>query len=132
MDLTPSPPLKKLVILLHAARPDQPDTCEMPFVYAMTAAAMEVEVEMHFTGRSVRLLIDGVARGIPTGAQKQRTLYDNMRDAAQLGVRFLACSMALQEHVGADEVKIAEFGGVAGAATLIMRSLDPEWRMLNF
>jgi predicted peroxiredoxin len=132
MSVSDLQPGKKLALLLHAARPDQGETCLMPFVYAMTAAAMDVEVEMHFTGQSVRLLVDGVACNIPTANGPHNTLYDSMQQAAQLGVRFIACSMALQAHVGAHETRIAEFGGVAGAASLILRSLDPEWRLLQF
>lgn len=125
-------PIRRLVILLSAARPQQADTCVMPFVYAATAAAMEVEVEIHFTGPAVRLLVAGVASAIPAGAGLQKTIYDHMQDAAQFGVRFLACSMALQAYVGAHETRIAEFSGVAGAATLVMRCLDPQWRLMNF
>ncbi|MEO7105774.1 MAG: hypothetical protein ABIZ09_05335 [Rhodoferax sp.] len=123
---------KNLLILLWAATPKHPEQCAMPFVYAATGAAMELGVEMHFTGPSVRLLIEGVAAGIRVSNMSEKTIYDTMRDAAQLGVRFLACSTALREHTQAHEAKIAEFSGVAGAATVVMRSLDPEWRTLTF
>ena len=130
-DLAP-PVAKNLLILLWAATPDQPDLCAMPFVYAATAAAMELGVEIHFTGPSVRLLVDGVAAGIAVSEQPDKTLYDTMQTAALHGARFVACSMALREHTQAHEAKIAEFSGVAGAATVVMRSLDPEWRTLTF
>ena len=133
MSTDPAPPVaKNLLILLWAATPEHPDRCAMPFVYAATAAAMEVGVEVHFTGPSVRLLIEGVAAGIAVSAQSDKTLYDTMQTAAQHGARFVACSMALREHTQAHEAKIAEFSGVAGAATVVMRSLDPEWRTLTF
>jgi hypothetical protein len=123
-------PARKLAILLWAARPEQPDLCIMPFVYAATAAAMEIEVEVHFTGPAIRLLIEGCAESIPTPQGK--TVYDFMRDAAQLGARFLGCSMALRDYTDSRDAKISEFSGVAGAATFVMRSLDPEWRTLCF
>ena len=133
MSTDPAPPVaKNLLILLWAATPEHPDRCAMPFVYAATAAAMEVGVEVHFTGPSVRLLVEGVAAGIAASAQSDTTLYDTMQTAALHGARFLACSMALREHTQAHEAKIAEFSGVAGAATVVMRSLDPEWRTLTF
>lgn len=41
----------------------------------LVAAAMDCEVEVHFTGLSVRLLVDGVAAGI-TSEQIGETVYD--------------------------------------------------------
>lgn len=127
-----SQPFGKLAILLCTATAEQPESCVMPLVYAATAAAMDVEVEVHFTGGTVRLLVEGVAAGItPTGSE-QTSLYDHMRTAASHGVRFIGCSMALGQYVAAHETKIAEFAGAAGAATVVMRSLDPHWRVLAF
>lgn len=123
------PTHKKLAILLWAATPDRPELCAMPFVYAAVAAAMDCEVEVHFTGRSARLLVEGVAARIPAG---EKSIYDLMQEAAAHGARFLGCSMALREQFAADELKIAEFSGTAGAATFIMRNLDPEWRVMFF
>lgn len=124
--------VSKLVILLWAATPERPDLYVMPFVYAAVAAAMDCEVEVHFTGPSVRLLIEGVAAALDTQRANGKSIYHFMQEAAAQGVRFLGCSMALNEHTAADEPKIAEFSGTAGAATFIMRSLDPEWRSLSF
>ncbi|MFZ4538445.1 DsrE family protein [Propionivibrio sp.] len=127
------PPLqKKLAILLWAATPERPELCTMPFVYAAVAAAMDCEVELHFTGTSVRLLVEGVAAGIVPGGVTAKSIYGFMQEAAEQGARFLGCSMALHDHLAADEMKIAEFSGTAGAATFIMRSLDPEWRVMIF
>lgn len=104
----------------------------MPFVYAAVAAAMDCEVEVHFTGPSVRLLADGVAAGLDPQRADGKSIYRLMQEAAQQGARFLGCSMALSERLGADEARIAEFSGTAGAAAFIMRSLDPEWRSMFF
>lgn len=123
---------KKLAILLWAATPERPELCAMPFVYAAVAAAMECEVEVHFTGPAARFLVDGVAARIFPGPSSERSLYVFMQEAAEHGARFLGCSMALREQLGADETKIAEFSGTAGAATFIMRNLDPEWRVMIF
>jgi predicted peroxiredoxin len=129
-DLPPVP--GKLAILLWAATPERPELCHMPFVYAAVAAAMDCQVEVHFTGRSVRLLVEGVAADIYPGAMNGKSIYGFMHEAAEHGARFLGCSMALREYLAAEETKIAEFSGAAGAATFIMRSLDPEWRVLVF
>lgn len=125
-------PRSKLAILLWAATPDRPELCSMPFVYAAVAAAMECEVELHFTGPAVRLLIEGVAADIHSDPGNGKSVYGFMQDAAELGVRFLGCSLALRQYVGENVKKIAEFSGTAGAATFIMRKLDPEWEVMVF
>ena len=117
---------------MSVATPERPELCVMPFVYAAVAAAMECEVEVHFTGSAVRLLVVGVAAGLPVGAGDGKTIYEHMQEAARQGVRFIGCSMALKQYLAPDELKIPEFSGAAGAATLVMRSLDPEWRVLCF
>lgn len=125
-------PIKKLAILLSMATPEQPERCAMPFIYAAVAGAMECEVEMHFSGGAVRLLVQGVAAGLDDGNEDGKNLYDHMQEAARQGVRFIGCGRALKQHVTAGELKIAEFSGTAGAASFIMRTLDPEWRVLCF
>lgn len=104
----------------------------MPFIYAALAAAMGCEVEIHFVGRSVRLLVSGVAESVPVAEAPHPTLYGHMREAFEQGARFVGCSLALKQYLKADEAKIPEFSGAAGAATVIMRTLDPEWRILQF
>ena len=114
---------EKLAILLWAAPLDQPELLRAPFVYAAAAAAMDAEVEMHFSGRTVRLLVTGEA---------EADIYEYMREVASGGVRFLGCSTALKRHVRPGEAMIAEYAGAAGAAAFAQRSLDPEWRTLVF
>ena len=123
---------RKLAIIMSMAIPERAEESVMPLVYAAVAAAMDCEVEVHFIGRAVRLLVAGVAAGLDAGEGDGRTVHDYLQEAAQYGARFLACSKALKQHVGADEAKIAGFCGAAGAATVVMRSLDPEWRVLSF
>ncbi len=127
------PPLQnKLALLLWASTPDRPELCSMPFVYAAVAAAMDCEVEIHFTGPSVRLLVAGVAANLHSEPKNTRSVYSFMQEATEHGARFLGCSMALREYLGDDDTKIAEFSGTAGAATFIMRNLDSEWRVMVF
>ena len=122
----------KLLILLWAATPNHPELLGAPFVYAATAAALDAEVEVHFSGRSVRLLVAGVAEQLPCEPWGRPNVYACMRDAAAAGARFLACSTALQGYVLPGEAMIPEYGGAAGAATLLQRTLDPGWRTMVF
>jgi predicted peroxiredoxin len=122
----------KLAILLWSADPGHAEICAAPFVYATTAAAIDCEVEMHFAGRAVRLLVDGVAAGLRPCEDREATVYHFMRQASDLGVRFLACAMAVKAHVGESERMVAEFGGTAGAAAFTARVLDPDWATMIF
>ncbi|HJY75613.1 MAG TPA: DsrE family protein [Burkholderiales bacterium] len=114
---------EKLAILLWLAPLDQPELLRAPFVYAVAAAAMDAEVEIHFSGRTVRLLV--------ADAENQE-IKGYMKDVAAEGVRFLGCSTALKRHVREGEKMIAEYAGAAGAASYAQRALDPEWRTLVF
>lgn len=125
-------PAGKLALLLWAAGPDDPDRCAAPFVYAAVAAAMDCEVEIHFAGRAVRLLVPGVAEALYSNTARDKSIAAFMRDAAEHGARFLACGMALHEHVAPGEPLIADCAGRAGAAAFVQRTLDPAWRTLVF
>ena len=124
--------MSKLAILLWSVELERPDLAAAPFVYAAAAAALDAEVEIHFAGRSVRLLLAGEAAARKTSPNGDRTLLDFMLDAARGGARFLACSMAWAEYVKIGETSIAEFSGHAGATAFVARSLDPDWRTLVF
>lgn len=124
--------MSKLAILLWSTDLDRPDLAAAPFVYAAAACALDAEVEVHFAGRSVRLLIDGAAEGKSTADNGGRSLYAFMQDAAQGGARFLACSMAWHEYVIGSETTIPEFNGQTGATAFVARTLDPAWRTLVF
>jgi hypothetical protein len=120
--------MNRLAILLWAANAEQPDLCAAPFVYAMAAAALDAEVEIHFAGKSVRLLEQGVAEQVLTGGGKSLDAF--MQEASALGVRFYACSMARAQYLS-DGVAMIEHGD-AGATAFVARALDAEWRTLVF
>jgi predicted peroxiredoxin len=124
--------MSKLAILLWSTDLGRPDLAAAPFVYAAAASALDAEVEVHFAGRSVRLLIEGAAAAMSTSERGGRSLYAFMQDAAHGGARFLACSMAWREYVREGEPTIAEYVGQTGATAFVARSLDPDWRTLVF
>jgi len=121
-----------LAILLWATGPEQPHLCATPFVQAAAAAALDVDVEVHFAGKSVALLVPGVAAALCPGAAGSPSVYDRMRIASEYGARFLACSDAL-DACAIDRARlIAECSGVAGAVAFLDRALDPAWTALVF
>lgn len=121
----------RLAILVWAADPASPHLCATPFYFAAAAAAMDAEVEMYFTARSVQLLEAGVAETLVTD-RNGATLAGFVAEARRFGVRFYACPTALAAH-GVDAGRLrAEVDGFAGAAAFVGRSLDPAWRTLSF
>ena len=123
---------QKLAILLWAASPERPQLCATPFVHAAAAAAFDCEVEIHFAGPAVRLLVAGVAESLRPWPGMDTSVYAMMRQAANLEVRFVACAMAMGALVGEGEALIPEYGGTAGASAFVARALDPEWATLVF
>ena len=122
----------KLAILLWAATPEQPQLCATPFVHAAAAAAFDCEVEIHFAGPTVRLLVAGVAESLRPWPGVDTSIYQMMRQAENLGVSFRACAMAMGALVGKDEALIAEYDGTVAASAFVARALDPEWATLVF
>ena len=121
-----------LAILLWATTPDLPELCATPFFHASSAAAMDVEVEIHFAARSVFLLVEGVAKRLHAGTQGEISVYDHIRQATGLGVKLLACSEALAAHAINRRQLIPELAGIAGATSFVSRSLDTDWATLVF
>jgi predicted peroxiredoxin len=122
----------RLAILLWSATMDRPQLCATPFVHAVAAASLDAEVEIHFAGPTVRLLVADVAANLRPWPGLETSLYDMMRQAANLGVRFLACAMAMNALVGKEERLIAEYAGTAGASAFVQRALDPGWATLTY
>jgi len=121
----------RLIIVVWSAGPDQPVQVAAPFVYGLSARALDVEVEMHFTSTAVRWMLQGVADSAFTDAGRTKTVADFIREAKSAGVRLLACSMALQEH-RRGEALILECDGHAGAASVIAALIEPGSRALVF
>lgn len=123
---------RKLAILLWAATPEHPALCATPFVHAAAAAALDCEVEVHFAGPAVRLLVAGVAESLRPWPGMEASIYQMMRQATNLDVRLQACAMAMAALVAKDEALIPEYGGTVAASAFVARSLDPEWATLVF
>jgi predicted peroxiredoxin len=122
----------KLAIMLLTIDPALPHLCGTPFFQATAAAAMDVEVEIYFASRSVRLLVRGVAETIYPRSNGTKSVYDFMKDAADLGVKFFACGGAMEPCDATKEELIPECTGLAGAATFVTRVMDDEWKTITY
>ena len=121
----------KLVIVVWSAGPAQPVLAAAPFVYALAARALDVDVDMHFTSTAVRWLVPGVADAAYTDADRTKTVGDFIREVKAAGVRLYACAMAMHEHAR-DAALIAECDGHAGAATVVVEAMSDRTRTLVF
>lgn len=124
--------LSGLAILLWAADPQQPHLLATPFFLASAAAAMEQQVEIYFSARSVLLLQPGVADSLQAAAGSPRRIADYLREAVGHGARLLACTDALQAHGLSHDRLIPECGGHGGMVQFAARIADPGWRTLVF
>jgi predicted peroxiredoxin len=122
----------KLAILLWAATPARAELCATPFLHAAVAAALDCEVEMHFSGPATRLLVAGVAEKLFSTPDRQASIYSFMQQASSHGVRFVGCAMALRAHLAPDEATITEYDGRATMTDFVLRALNPEWATLVY
>jgi uncharacterized protein len=121
-----------LAILLWASEPEAPHRLVTPFFHAAAAAAMDLQVEIHFSARSVLLLQPGVAAALRASAHHPKTVLDAMREAVGHGAVLLACSDALAANGLQADGLIPECTGRGGAVQFIARLADPAWRTLVF
>ena len=121
----------KLVVVMWSADPSAPDRAAAPFVYALAARALEIDVEMHFTAGAVRWLFEDVAADAYTDQARTKTVRDFIREASAAGVRLYACAMALNERRHG-EALIAETTGIAGAATVVGTAVEGDCRVMVF
>jgi predicted peroxiredoxin len=126
---------QRLVLVLWACGPDRPGGAQLaaaPFVYALAARALDIEVEMHFTSSTVRWLLQGVADAAYTDAARTKTVGEFIVEVKAAGVRLVPCMMALNEQRQDGETLRAEVTGHGGAATVIGASFTPGTRTLVF
>ncbi|MGE5493563.1 MAG: DsrE family protein [Actinomycetota bacterium] len=123
--------VKGLALLLWAATPDRPELCVTPLVHALAARALDVEVEIHFAGPAVRLLVEGVVDGLYPTAAREKSIRAFLEETREAGAALYACSMAGAAYLAEGE-KLIPGAKSAGATAFVARSLDPGWRTLVF
>ena len=117
------PNASRLVIVLNGILSKAPESMSVPLRYAMTAAAMDVAVEMHAVSQGVALFRRGSGNN---------ELLVQIRQAVELGVEIFACPVALAEQGMTTKDLIEEVTGVRGAASLIAAGFEPRARFLVF
>ena len=131
--------MKRLVVVLASGSPTEPGPAMLAFRYAATAAAMDIEVEIHAVGASVGLLRRDVTREASASAvqalnpaMSSRDFVSQISDLKSLDVELYVCSAALVEASLNLSDLIPEVSGVRGAAALLVAGLAPDARLLTF
>ena len=111
----------------------------LAFRYAATAAAMDIEVEIHAVGASVGLLrrdtspeATEVAAPTVNPAMSSRDFVSQVREMKSMDIELYVCSAALAEANLSLSDLIPEVTGVRGAAALLVAGLAPDARLLTF
>lgn len=130
-------PAKRLVVLLANGSRDAPAPVEHALRYAMTAAALDLSVELHVVGASVALLRrplpSAEPSAEPTAADRVHAdLQARMREFGAQGGQLYACSAALAEAGLTPADLIDAVSGVRGAAALLAAGMAADARLLSF
>lgn len=121
-----------LAIMVWSCGPEQSEQAATPFVVAQAAAALELEVEMLFSARSVHWL-QASEQDTPIGfGHGRRPVSFYLGDCARLGVTMRACSQALAALGLADEDLAPACRGAGGMVSFVERTRDPGWGSLVF
>jgi uncharacterized protein len=127
-------PAQRLIVVLWSCGPDRPGGAVLaaaPFVYALTARALEIDVQMHFTSSAVRWLLAGVADAAFTDQGRTKTVREFIGEVQHAGVTLFACGMALAEHRRPGEALVDGIQ-MAGAASVIGAAMDDDTRTMVF
>ncbi len=124
--------MKRLILQLWRTSPDQPSLAVTPLLMATTAAAMNMNVEIHVIGSSVDLFIKDNPKNQQILAPSMRPLSAFVEDAIRTGVKIKVCSSALRER----QLQITDlFEGMAeviGMVTMIDLATDPNTTVLTY
>ena len=111
---------EKLLIVLMNTDPVNSLAISEAFFQATVAASMEYEVEIVFTGRAGELARKGFAEKSYLQEGRTQSVYDLMKEAYEAGVKFKACSQAIEAW---GDNLIPEIDETIGSAYLISEAM---------
>ncbi|MFM1869667.1 MAG: hypothetical protein RLY99_411 [Pseudomonadota bacterium] len=124
--------MKRLIVQLWQANLDQPQLAATPFFFASSAAAMDMEVEVHVLGASVEMFVKNNERRHQAIPPMNRRLSDFIDDAMRTGVKFYPCSTAMRDrHLQLSDL-IDGVGEIIGMVTMLDRSTQENTTVLTF
>jgi predicted peroxiredoxin len=124
--------LKRLIVQLWRTSVDQPSLAITPLLMATTAAAMDIEVEIHVIGLSVDLFIKANPKTQQILAPSNRPLSAFVEDAMRTGVKIKVCSAALRERQLELLDLVDGVSEVIGMVTMIDLATDSNTTVLTY
>ena len=90
--------MKRIILQLWRTSADEPNLAVTPLLMATTAAAMNIDVEIHVIGSSVDLFIKANPKTQQILVPSNRPLSAFIEDAMRTGVKVKVCSTALRDR----------------------------------
>jgi predicted peroxiredoxin len=124
--------LKRLILQLWRTSADQPNLAATPFLMATTAAAMNIDVEIHVIGSSIDLFIKDNLKNQQNVTPANRPLSAFIDDAIRTGVKIKVCSTALRDRQLALGDLVDGVSEVIGMVTMIDLATDSNTTVLTY
>jgi uncharacterized protein len=115
----------KKILYVQTSGTNTPERLYSPLILAQTARAMGVEATVYFLGMGLKNLVKEEAEKVKIG--EFPTLLEVLNQAAEQGVKIMACQQSMQLFGG--EIKaedLLEGAVIAGAATLNDLALEAD------
>jgi predicted peroxiredoxin len=124
--------LKRLIVQLWRTSVDQPNLAITPLLMATTAAAMDIDVEIHVIGSSVDLFVKANPKNQQILAPSNRPLSAFVEDAMRTGVKVKVCSAALRDRQLELGDLVDGVSEVIGMVTMIDLATDSNATVLTY
>ena len=124
--------MKRLIVQLWRTSVDQPSLAITPLLMATTAAAMDIDVEIHVIGSSVDLFVKANPKNQQILAPSNRPLSAFVEDAMRTGVKVKVCSTALRDRQLELTDLVDGVSEVIGMVTMIDLATDSNATVLTY
>ncbi len=124
--------MKRLIVQLWRTSVDQPNLAITPLLMATTAAAMDIDVEIHVIGSSVDLFVKANPKNQQILAPSNRPLSAFVEDAMRTGVKVTVCSTALRDRQLELTDLVDGVSEVIGMVTMIDLATDSNTTVLTY
>ena len=125
--------MSKKFLFILASGPESPKKLGTPFHQAMTALALDAEeVVILFTCSGTQLLKKEVAENTFTKEGSDRSVYDYIKEASEVGVQMFVCPSSLELNDMTMDDVVPEIEGAMGAAGYTTMSMQDDVITLTY
>ena len=124
--------MKKIIIQLWRTSINEPEFIATPLLFASTAAAIDVEVEVHIMGEAIHLFVKGNKVNYKDLPLLNKSSIGLISDAIRIGVKFYPCSGALRDRALVPTDLVDGLGESIGMLTMLERTLSDDVRVFTY